>query len=211
MDSYPTRANSIDEMLDVMLRKLDQHPRFKFAWKIYAGERNTGHVSGQHAINVVSRYPRTYSLRERADRHHGIWLNKDRKQIYADHMRKILRQDALLFYDQFVFYHQGKGTPEQRRRELRAMLEGQLRACVPDGKGGWTGKTDVNGKRIQGQVDDLSVAMCMALYVALNFLGKRFPFVDWSRFSNTSIRAVPDESGWRGPSRRAITHAQYVY
>ena len=211
MDSYPTRADSIDKMLDAMMKKLNANPHFEKAWKIYAGERNTGHVSGQHAINVVARYPRTYSLRESADRHHGIWLHKDRKNIYADHMRKVLRDDALLFHDQFVFFDQGKATPEGRRRELRAMLEGQLRACVPDGKGGWTGKTDVHGKRIQGQIDDLAVATCMAIYVALNFLGKRFPFVDWSRFSNTSIRLVPDESGWAGPTRRSLTHAQYAY
>lgn len=194
MDSYCTMATDIVRMLEVMMDRLTAIPLFRDAWKIYAGERNTGHVSGFHAA-VMSKYGnRTYSLCERADRNYGVWTTQERKKLFAEHMRAALSEQQIVFLKDFIVYNKDNADLAEYRDSVVETLCSQLRMLVPDGKGGWTGKCDAEGKRVKGQRDDLAMATMMGVYYMKMFLARRLSFVNYWHFEGTSIALKGDHT-----------------
>lgn len=198
MDAFHTRAFDIDEMFEVMVSRVREIEVFKNSWLIYAGERNTGHVSGRHGMLLSSgRYGnKTYSLCEKPDRNYGVWTTHERKKLFAQHMRTTLEREALSFVQDFVVYNKDKMPVEEYRNTMVTTLCDQLRQVVPDGKGAWTGKCDSQGKRIAGQVDDLAMALMMGVYYLKMFMARKLTFVDYSIFETTSIVGRGDFSLW---------------
>jgi hypothetical protein len=198
MDAFHTRAFDIDEMFETMVARVRAIPVFANSWLIYAGERNTGHVSGRHGALLTSGTygNKTYSLCEKPDRNYGVWTTAERKKLFAEHMRKSLEHDMILITQDFVVFNKNQEPLGSYRDSMVLTLCDQLRQIVPDGKGGWTGKYDSQGKRAPGQVDDLAMAMMMGVYYLKMFLARKLSFVDYTVFETTSIVNRGDFSLW---------------
>ena len=171
-----------------MMDRLCSIPMFENAWKIYAGERNTGHVSGMHAMEVMSKpeYGRTYCLREFAGKNFGVWTSKERKEHLWQHMNDVLSKQALFFYDNFVVYNPDDKPEKFYRTELVKMFGAQLRQLVPDGRGGFTATRDVEGKKTGGH-QDMAMSALIALYFYIQFKSRNLPYVDYGHFYGTSV------------------------
>ena len=198
MDSYTTRAFDIDEMLEIMMDRLREIEVFRNSFFIYAGERNTGHVSGRHAMIMdKAKYgAKTYSLCEKPDRNYGVWTSQERKKLFAHHMREALERNRITFNQDFVVYNKDQEPLAMYRTKVVQTLCNQLRQIVPDGKGAWTGKMNADGKRVTGQVDDLAMATMMGIYYMKMFLARKLSFVDYSFFETTSVATRGDFTLW---------------
>lgn len=188
------------EMLITMMDRMCQIPRFANAWKIYIGERNTGHVSGIHGAEVMGdpRYgTKTYSLREKKDRNVGIWTSHDRKIYAAEHFREAMRRRRIIIYEKFIVYNKDNEPVDEYRTKVIRSICSQFRNFLRDPSGKLSGKTDIYGKKIADQVDDLAFAAINGVYHAKYFLAKYLNYVDYTVFSDTTLAAGPDMSTWR--------------
>lgn len=168
-----------DERNDLMIKFLDAletHPWLRFAMRIFLAERNSAMQSGELA-RIVRKRPRTYCIRQKDDRDFGWWTSSKEHGEWAVSLREKMQSGSVFFMKDWIAMDlDGKTNMFEKKEKMHRQLIEQASRLKEEkekitkpgqiARSHVSGKTDTNGKIVDGQNDDLAVTLAMNTTIA---------------------------------------------
>lgn len=150
---------------------------------VYICESNTGQEASRHAERIAHEY-RVIAVKENPKRF-GVWTSTEQKSLYGSYARAVLDNEALFWLERFACISPDR---DKRREELRIMLLEQISRSHVKQTTSVNDMTTIRvgwGGKVNGQNDDLVMALAIAQFFVYNIAARSIDYIDYSRIYGT--------------------------